>query len=82
MTVETVCEYVTCYKHLLMNSATLRSDKSLWIVLISLVPTPCMPSSVVRASGNGTAGTAMDIPVFEGEKNGVAWILNHVCVME
>ena len=71
MTVETVCEYVTCYKHLLMNSATLRSVKSLWIVLISLVPTQRMPSSVVRASGNGTAGTAgtaMAIPVFEGKK--------------
>ena len=27
-----------------------------------------------RASGNGTAGTAMAVPVFEGE-NGVAWIL-------
>ena len=28
-----------------------------------------------RASGNGTASMAMAVPVFEGEKNDVAWIL-------
>ena len=31
-----------------------------------------------RAGGNGTAGTTMAIPVFEGE-NGVAWILTYAC---
>ena len=62
------CMWVTCYKHLLMNSAILRSDKSLWIVLISLVPSPHMPSDVVRAGSNGTASTTMAIPVFEEKK--------------
>ena len=38
------------------------------IVLISLVPSPHMPSGVVSAGSNGTAGTAMAIPVFEKKK--------------
>ena len=28
------------------------------------------------------AGTAMAVLVFEGEKNGIAWILNYAYVME
>ena len=35
-----------------------------------------------RAGGNGMASTAMAVPVFEGEKNGVAQILTYVWVME
>ena len=35
-----------------------------------------------RAGGNGTTGTAMAVPVFEGEKNGIAWILTYAWVME
>ena len=35
----------------------------------------------LRAGGNGTAGTAMAIPDFEGEKNGVAWILTYACAI-
>ena len=33
-------------------------------------------------SGNGTTGMAMAVPVFEGSKNGVAWILTYSCIME
>ena len=35
-----------------------------------------------RVSGNGTTGMAMAVPVFEGSKNGIAWILTYPCVME
>ena len=35
-----------------------------------------------RAGSNGTAGTAMAIPVFEGEKNDDAWILTYACIIE
>ena len=35
-----------------------------------------------RAGGNGTAGTAMAVLVFEGEKNGVAQILTCAWVMK
>ena len=28
------------------------------------------------------AGTAIAVPVFEGEKHGIAWILNYAYVME
>ena len=35
-----------------------------------------------RAGGNGTAGTAMAVPDFEGGKSGVAWILTYACVIE
>ena len=31
---------------------------------------------------NGTAGMALAVPVFEGSKNGIAWILTYPCVME
>ena len=35
-----------------------------------------------RPGGNGTTGMAMAVPVFEGSKNGVTWILTYSCVME
>ena len=37
--------------------------------------------SLIRAGGNGTAGTAMAVLVFEGE-NGITWILTYACIIE
>ena len=33
-------------------------------------------------SGNGMTGMAMAVPVFEGSRNGVAWILTDSCIIE